>query len=96
MMNVRLKNGTHGREDEVTQVMLIIGEVAKNAAMDMWTLVYLCRGEDAYQYPEGIARLKRAGLVESDGSVRDIVRNVVVSGAVGEDRGMKFEDPIAA
>ena len=94
METVILKNGAEEVKSLVKATMLSLRALTVKNFSIFYDLVTLCRNP-TYQ-PSGHAKeeLEALGFVNSDGSVDERIRNIVLSTAEGDNSDMTFSSPI--
>lgn len=91
---VKLRNGSEEFGPAVYTTVLVLKKLSQNAPAYLFELVCKCRDQD-YQFSgDAETRLKALAIVESDGSITNTVKNVVLSAVEGDGFKMKFVNPV--
>src|SRR5690348_8142898 len=94
---VKLKNGASVAADEIMPVMVMLKMLGTYGELrTVHELFTRCKNGAGEFTPPARARLVEFKLIEEDGSVRDAVRDIVLSACtdLGAD-GMRMQDPRA-
>lgn len=97
---VTLKNGTIEDRGLVIATMMSIRGLMGSSGLEglllVADLVSICRKDPTYQpYGDNEKKLKELSLINSDGSVHESIRNIVLSAANGEGLEMSITSPLA-
>jgi hypothetical protein len=101
IQEIKLKNGGMVPEPlvqvlTVTLSRMLAGQVdGLQGMLSAYDLRELCRNPEYLIGDVSLALLKRLALVEPDGSIHECVRDVALSGIVGESLDIHWEDPVA-
>ena len=98
---VKLKNGSEEPTLAVATIMLSLKHLMKPSEnvgniLAFCDLAMKCRNPDYQVSGQALDTLQRLGLLESDGGVHDITKNIVLSAAEGDGIDMKLVSPIAS
>lgn len=91
---VTLKNGAKEALGIVTTTSIIIEELFNNDFLVAYDLVMVCR--DATYKADTVKELTTLALLDSRGRPHSTIKNIVLSGAVGEGIHMKWQRPYDA
>jgi len=92
---VKLKNGAEADAALVERVMAQVRILYFERDLVLMELVAKINDPDHVFYGDRGAELIQRGLVEADGTVSEAVRNIVLSGVVGEHLFMRLVSPLA-
>ena len=94
MKQVKLNNGYETPE----QVAMVLGEslsvLIESDPIAFYELVETCRKPQHKSIEKYVESIKRLGLMEDDGTIRDEVRAYVVSAVTGEGIGLILGSPV--
>ncbi len=94
---VKLKNGAEEHLGVVRAVYISLISLMETKPITFYELVMKARDPKHQLFSDRIRQdLQDLGLLESDDSMHDSIRNIVVSSAEGEDLDMRLVSPIAA
>lgn len=94
----QLKNGSHIVEFVLVETMRELKKMQEQDPFAFYDLVMKCRDNSHTIIPSpfGDAKitLKRYGFMSDDGTIREDIKNIVLSSVVGDELEMKLESPI--
>jgi len=91
---IKLKNGIEEAESLITIVMMSLQKLFNENPMAVYELVMKCRDNNHQYFGNMVEELKTLALVQSDGSVHNSIRNIVLSAVKGEGLKMVLGSPI--
>lgn len=91
---VTVRNGTRHRRGTVHVIMVSLYNLMREYGMPFYELVMICRNPNHRLFGNSAEVLKSFSLLEADGQPHDVIRDVVLSAAVGEDLGLSLCWPI--
>lgn len=92
---IRLKNGSEEPNLLVNFISNRLAKLLNENPIPFYELVSLCRNPSHELYEVSGEVLKSQRFVEPDGTVTESIRNIVLSGAVGERLDMMWTSPVA-
>lgn len=94
METVVLKNGAKEAETVVITTMMSLRHLVDSEPLTFYELVAKCRDNNHQLFGNTGEKLKNLALVQSDESIPDTVRNIVLSAIEGEGLKMSLGSPI--
>lgn len=96
MKAVRLTNGSDAPERRVFEVTTMLHVLSKSQWSSLFELDHKARNPDARIFPATAKSLQDAKLLEQDGTMNDVVRNIILSTVqvVGAGLDFKLVDPV--
>lgn len=85
MENVILRNGSQAPKDKIIDVVEALAALRKQDVLLFAELVYYCREPKPGCFGGQKQQLVEFGLADTDGSIDEIVRNIVLSSVEGEE-----------
>jgi hypothetical protein len=95
MEMIRLKNGTEVPLMGAIPAKVTIARLFETNWVAAYELVRLCRDANHRTYGNISLDLQACALTNSAGKVHDLVRNVVLSVAIGTGTGIRWTNPFA-
>jgi hypothetical protein len=95
MQTVILKNGIEEAKPLVQVTMMSLRSLLQDKPIVFYELVMKCRDGNHQFFGRSEDDLKALSLVQSDGSVHDSIRNIVLSAATGEGLEMVLGSPVS-
>lgn len=94
MTAVTLKNGGEEADILVAATMMSLRSLIDEAPIAFYELVMKCRDRNHRLFGNTGQVLQRCSLIQSDESIHNSIRNIVLSAAVGEGLQMSLGSPI--
>lgn len=94
MQTVILKNGAEEVLPVVTATMMSLDHLVQEHPIAFYELVMKCRDHKHRFFGNAAEILQDLHLVESNGSIHDSIRNVVLSAATGDGFDMSLGSPV--
>jgi hypothetical protein len=92
---VKLKNGAELQKSLVITISISIKQLFETRPIAAYELVMKCRNPNHRLFGQTGKDLQDAALLDSANRVHDAIRNVVLSGVIGEGFGMTWTSPVA-
>ncbi len=94
MDTVKLKNGSEEAEVIVKATIISLRSLFQNTFIALFELTEKCKNENHVIFGNNADIIKGYGLCQSDESVHDSIKNVVLSAIEGEGLEMKLVSPV--
>ena len=91
---VKLKNGSEEFGPAVYATVFALKKLFQNDPIAFFDLVSKCRDQNHQFSSDAETRLKALAIVDSDGTIHSIVKNVVLSAVEGDGLKMKIVTPV--
>jgi hypothetical protein len=93
---VKLRNGAEVPRASVTPILLSLEALAGTDLISLYEAVEVARDRTHEPFGQTGERLTEAGLLERDGAMHGVTRDVILASVAGSGDSLQFVDPYAS